>query len=220
MNPMNIKINNTEDHGDYIVSKGKLVFINLDHDRLQKLKESGGKFVELKTYTKTYYWIEPIIISETEEIKEGDWVYNANTKEIYEINHDSNVSFEYKILALPEHFSDKHLQAIVDKKMRDNSEVLIKVYCDVDTNSYIDLNQQNHITLFPVKEKPMRHQPLSVKDIYGNIWNIGDKVKHSGVADEVAVIESFYWDDILAEIRANTTKGNAGLDYLTKVSVK
>ena len=93
-------------------------------------------------------------------------VYHKPTQSVYDLTQelkqkikDKGSVDEYaKILALPEHFSDKHLQAIVDGKMEEG-KVLVKCFrYDSWTGSSIKyfhrikLNQQNHITLFPVKQ--------------------------------------------------------------------
>lgn len=129
------------------------------------------------------YYIKPIIISEIEEIEVGDKLLYDN--EIYTLedkstltpevtlnlrrNSDSETNFILgrtnfievyradcnKILALPEQFSHKHLQAIIDSKLKDGDECLIKcgysngfngVYIDEEDEGYfIKLNSNNHI---------------------------------------------------------------------------
>lgn len=63
---------------------------------------------------------------------------------------------------------------------------------------------------------------LSVKTLDGSrSFTIGDEVIHEGCEDgNSAVIIGFYWDDMQNEVRANTTKGHAGIDYLSHVPVK
>lgn len=116
--------------------------------------------------------ITPIIISETEEIEKGDKRAYSNPyyKGEWEIVENefpySEGDSEYcKILALPEHFSPKQLQAIVDGKMKDGDEVYLECNTSEDNmDSYVSmfggeevgntikLNQNNHITLHKVEE--------------------------------------------------------------------
>ena len=170
------KVKNTQKYsdsqGEHIVCKGKLVLI-------RKKIPQGGKIPKPDGVNRIYddnYQLDPIIISETEEIIEGDkalykdsfgyLIFTLKTKDAdrywWEEGSCSRVENEvYKILALPEHFSDKHLQAIVDGKVKEG-KVLVKCFLygekliGADDPKYKDykiyLNQQNHITLFPAKQ--------------------------------------------------------------------
>ena len=143
----------SDSQGEHIVCEGKLIAVEV-------FKSDKLRF---------------IIISETEEIEVGDhfiWIDSleqgikkAIPMDVYiaknEIPIDLIGETGRKILALPEHFSEKHLQAIVDGKMKDGNKVLVKCKWSgwdnksnegVSTFYYIDLDQQNHITLFPVKQ--------------------------------------------------------------------
>lgn len=108
----------------------------------------------------------PIIISETEKIEVGDKYYCDGIiyNEAFEKNLDCKDN--KKILALPEHFSPKQLQAIVNGKIKDGDEVFIE--CDgvvyVTKNDILDSNKtaireywikltNNQIKLFPIKQK-------------------------------------------------------------------
>ena len=159
-----VKVNNTQKYsdsqGEHIVCEGKLIEVEV-------FKSDKLRF---------------IIISETEEIEVGDhfiWIDSleqgikkAIPMDVYiasnEIPIDLIGETGRKILALPEHFSNKHLQAIVDGKMKDGDKVLIKckeyweernvgippkkhkTHFPDDYQTHLD--QQNHITLFPVKQ--------------------------------------------------------------------
>lgn len=177
MNNYQPKVSTTQKHsdsqGEHIVHEGKLVL--LDQLNLPVYPSKGNLAKNPKTGKLFIYnggflggqKMFPIIISETEEIEVGDWVYNKVSKHsstdshIYQITkrkqlHNSNQS---KILALPEHFSDKHLQAIVDGKMKDEDKVLVKCnwkriwkYGIAGKVNIIYLDQQNHITLFPARQ--------------------------------------------------------------------
>lgn len=157
--------------GDVIVHKGKFILIPID----QKKDPFGSG-------PPNYF-----IISETEEIEVGDKVltsygkilivthkfdtgYNVTEINWYKENPNkgeywlANKDIRGKILALPENFSPKHLQAIVDGKLKDDMECFIE--CENTTNAdwlengasptlpfKIKLSLQNHITLHKVEEK-------------------------------------------------------------------
>lgn len=160
----------SDSQGEYIVCKGKLVPV--------KSEKGDSTVFYFDGALETHY--NPTIISETEEIGEGDWVYIENWSgdkllsthvgrldkkwknesdcvvdgKIYYLATEGHSSKVYKILALPEHFSNKHLQAIVDGKMEEG-EVLVNCVIERDggENIYkINIDQQNHITLFPAQQ--------------------------------------------------------------------
>ena len=171
--------NYSDNQGEHIVCEGKLFLIETKEEKditsPHALWASNDNGLFMNPYDnpfellKEYNLLKPIIISETEEIEEGDWVYHSEDDLFQDIykgitdkdalkNWNGNQSV-YKILALPEHFSDKHLQAIVDGKMEEG-KVLVKTtqmvkQHDSHNKSFyrvINLNQQNHITLFPAKQ--------------------------------------------------------------------
>lgn len=51
---------------------------------------------------------------------------------------------------------------------------------------------------------------------HGEIFKVGDTVKHESQEDEIAVIQHFYLDIENDEVRAQTTKGNAAIVFLYK----
>ncbi len=144
--------------------------------------------------------LDPIIISETQQIEVGDWVYGGNKPSIIQVRDDSHLQYllraseaypQYKffvVLTLPEHFSPKHLQAIVDGKMKDGDKVLVE--CEEDfsaeciesgkcnckgnndkcTKTYdykIKLNSSNHITLHKVEQ-----QKYTLEEMKRICWNL------------------------------------------------
>ena len=160
------------------VADGQVVLIEL----VEK-----GKFSGLADQMATYETVilqgimyKPIIISLTEKIEEGDCtLYEGEVIEPYN-GGDQCISGRYKILVLPEQFSPKHLQAIVDGKMNDGDKVLVecidntyihegsgkywedkpvkmKKYLHLP-DQYIKLNSQGHVTLHRVEEKYTRDQ--------------------------------------------------------------
>lgn len=155
---------------DVLVTDAKLVLVEckeVKHAILHSIINKNGKFYK------------PILISETEKIEVGDWMYwNGTTKQIIEATisfspNDPSSPIVSKILALPEHFSPEQLQMIVDGKLKDGDKVLVeceKMFHILGNNSWqksitkkeyqhcewkewdvIKLNP--HITIYPVEEK-------------------------------------------------------------------
>jgi len=145
--------------------------------------------------------IQPIIISDEQQsdLNAGDsilFTYHNGNQEICKYVEDDGygmgvISFNgermtirysstCRIIALPQHFSPKHLQAIVDGKIKDGDEVLVE--CEnfktnnhlyphssnkeFDDNFIIKLNQSNHIKLFRVdKDDNLLSDILAVTEI-------------------------------------------------------
>jgi hypothetical protein len=179
---------------DVVVAEGKWVLI-LDNNGFSTI---GGELA-FNTHTNKYVisvgefnWIKsvkPIIISETEKIEVGDWVlYSTSVHKVLDINNagylvrmlDGEFRLSKgscnKILALPEQISPKHLQDIVDGKIKDGDKVLVE--CEYKVTAWSDtidergkkvtqrylinvikLNSQSHVTLHKVEEKMV---PLSL----------------------------------------------------------
>lgn len=178
---MATKVRKTETYkdsqGEHIVVKGKLLLIYIDkyfpeigmigsnnvHPLFLWTNKHNQYTKDLVEYQKTKC-VLPIIISETENIEVGDRYFHPFTQNIHVCNTENiefiknSTSDKYlKILAIPEQFSPKHLQAIVDGKLNSGDEVYIK--CEVDLNKiptqfieYIKLTN-NHIKLFPVNKE-------------------------------------------------------------------
>jgi len=170
---MTTKVTKTEQYkdsqGEHLVCRGKLVLLPLEEPIV-----IGG-----------HNPIRPIIISETEEVEVGDkfiWIdglekgiFTAISDLVYigkdEIPISLIGSMGRKTLALSENFSPKHLQAIVDGKLKDGDEVFVacEQYKEIvelydfeegevndwydDIINIIKLNKDNHIKLFPVKKE-------------------------------------------------------------------
>jgi hypothetical protein len=168
---------------DVPVAEGKLVLVECKSEeallfRLLSNQEeikprfwlTGGKVVKgLGTYCK------PIIISETEKIEVGDWHYHKEVNNIGQVTNQEMADFinighrergiVFKVLVLPEQFSPKDLQAIVDGEMKDGETVLVEcedgAYLKGDvqhingTPLYYEtkLNSQGHVTIYKVEEK-------------------------------------------------------------------
>lgn len=126
-------------------------------------------------YNSSFESVKPVIVSETEKIGVGDFYLTSGNK-IIEIKSKDRFGLFYlkngkvgetyvndwydKILALPEHFSEEQLQDIVEGELKDGDEIYLKVKTDLEQyyengiggEPKIHLNNQNHITLFPIKQ--------------------------------------------------------------------
>jgi hypothetical protein len=167
---MTIKVNKTEKYndsqGEHIVTRGRLVCIPISVERAS-------------TFSKT---IEYIIISHDEPIKEGEKCYQTVIKEIIDCPFDVKDDDRFrKLLALPEHFSPKHIQSIVDGKMKDGDEVLVECESsyeregiflpfphEQESKHYITvkkMNYANHIKLFKVNKETKDYTSLEVREL-------------------------------------------------------
>lgn len=187
-----------DSQGEHLVCRGKLVLIKNELFDLDICKQRVLIDNDL---------FSPIIISETEEIEEKDnlliksnlykegviryatkhygkcvynfdnkkyvWTYSGETYQQFIINEEA-----FKILVLPEQFSPKHLQAIIDGKLKDGDEVLVE--CDdkwitvahsLDVEMFIKLTKDNHIKLFPVKKEEYIQKVGRVDRIQEESWN-------------------------------------------------
>lgn len=138
-------------------------------NQLAKNKITGSLFIVTVNNKNDGYLVKPILISETEKIEVGDWCWLSTHGGfiITQCQPHSVITDQkgisdvwHKILALPEHFSSKHLQAIVDGKMKDGDKVLVECQeekglgmYNMEDGMYIKLNSSNHITLHKVEEK-------------------------------------------------------------------
>lgn len=177
-----------DSQGEHDVCRGKLILIPSKEKSVLygvQNKVPNGKWLYFITESNRnsvldeYHFIKPIIISEIEQqdsLTEGDKILFTDTEgkqEIYTylsdngygmsvtqdgVNYILAYSQTAKILALPEHFSSKQLQAIADSKLKSGDEVLVKC---VDANTYIGsfmdgkiiaLNNK-HIKLFPINHE-------------------------------------------------------------------
>lgn len=166
----------TDPQGNHVVCIGKLVLINTgrkdykfgnlitstpQHDG----NKTGGR--ELHTVDSLFMsnnnpelWdiVEPLIISENEKIIDSEGPhYSSRWNDVHAHAHRNIEDTCCKILAWPHHFSQNHLDAIGDKKMRAGDKVYIE--CTNQSNSTgngipyeyeIALNLKNNIKLFPI----------------------------------------------------------------------
>lgn len=137
-----------------LVTDAELVLVECEevkHAILHNIINKGGKFYK------------PILISRTEKIEVGDWVWSKNSIAPLHIDGKINTvemlleNHWFKILALPEHFSSQQLQDIVDGKLKEGKCLVeCERNCDGNCpitdcdciNKIIKLNP--HITIYPV----------------------------------------------------------------------
>lgn len=75
------------------------------------------------------YWepVKPILISRTEPISYGeDWAYDLGSKELYKTYKGIEFKESVKVLCLPEEFTKKQLENIVDWELKEGSKVFVK----------------------------------------------------------------------------------------------
>jgi hypothetical protein len=177
-----VKVNQVESFKDSqtntTVCKGKLVIIPSDFGDVNNT--SNGLF------TKPYVFTIPkkgelnmaskaLIISETEEIEEGNNIYTFEESDFPNMSKCINLKrFNLgdpkawrKVLVLSEQFSPKHLQAIVDQKLKDGDEVYVECYKVLNTDIIKGKDFNNYILkpikLFPVKKEEKLYTKEEVK---------------------------------------------------------
>src|SRR6478736_1526577 len=181
------------------VTEAQLVLVECTEEENLKVVNNGERyamfgFVPSKTQHK---YLKPILISLSEKISSnigkemGDWSYNTMYKKLFQMNGDIT-SYNFKVLALPEHFSPKHLSAIVDGEMKDKSSVLVECeqkYGDICLDNggdvsggynpltpNIKLNSQGHITLHK-NEKKMYTREEAIKYAFDFYFDMSIKMK-------------------------------------------
>jgi len=178
------KVNKTQrysnDKENHLVCEGKPILLRLKADATF----NDNVLWEYKGYNNIdtpWYFLNPtnypmdmvmdghipyylIIISETEEIEDGDWVYDSFYKDTFRNFGYRDIVEKYhsKILALPEHFSNEHLKMFIGDEMEDGVMVKCEQYDEFDnmvdnnhvsTTDYFKIHLvNNHITLFPTKK--------------------------------------------------------------------
>jgi hypothetical protein len=163
--------------------KGILILVEYDHGNYPNKIGDICKFpYGLNIAGKNdmgYPVIKPIIISETEQIKLGDWVYDLDNGIVkieneYQLKNINLLGIRYtwttcfKIIANHENFSDKHKQMIVDGSLKDKMEVLIDsitkfreitgtTWDGEEVSKFVEeehvlLNEMNHITIHQIEQ--------------------------------------------------------------------
>ncbi len=165
-----VEIKNTFEVDSKTVCKGKLILVYQDRiiptvgmigsNNVHPLfmwteAHQGTKLVEYKN-TQT---VLPIIISETEQLLEGDQMYSKISKTINTCNNPEIAKgLEYvKIIVLPLQFSEENLKNIIDGKLKNGDELLVE--CEENKIKY------NITTIFPIPEPSWRD---IIKDVVTN----------------------------------------------------
>jgi len=209
---MQIKVNKTDRKGiikdnsflSVPVAEGKLVLIsNYKMKELPILElfgnnektkfELGNLRDHLRILQSGLINYKPIIISKTEKIEEGDWYYanktlfKADEKFTSNRSNDPNtVKNQYKVLALPEHFSPEQLQMIVDGRLKDGERVLVECVFEhmrpfkdefgkVGVRDVTEIKLSPHISLYPREENISFEQFNRISDIRMYLLNHPDK---------------------------------------------
>lgn len=174
------------------VAEAELVFIGCDpkESLVYRCNNGGNLYLTGGQAWNAGFYFKPILISRTEKIEVGDWtIANGNLEQVLKMQLGEEGVWQYKtqtawfsnckkVLALPQHFSPKHLQVIVDGKLKDGDKVLVECgepcildkdykggynceYCKrkhmdfgdcQSKDTIIKLNSSNHITLYKAQE--------------------------------------------------------------------
>lgn len=155
-----LKVKETQSYKDStgakIVHKGIL-------KRIEVL--SSGQTCPLGLTDSDEYTYKYIVISETENIEENDWVHNSYSGGMYLVTptslnyarHYLNTQIVFKIIVLPKQFSPETLQAIEDKIYNDGDEVFVECeYINMFKTSglgYYQINlTKNHANIIPINK--------------------------------------------------------------------
>ena len=119
--------------GLQLITDAKLVLVeepNPNRKEHTLWRNKNGQLLLTHSSSTDLVALKPILISETEKIEVGDWYYYPYKHQVNQckgLNGKALVDPSCrKILALPEHFSPKHLQAIVDGKLKDGDKILVE----------------------------------------------------------------------------------------------
>jgi hypothetical protein len=164
-----IKVSKTIEVNSVQCSEAKLVLIRcMDEKEAIIFKGRNGK-LSVSIYN-------PILISKTEEILEGDWCYYVNALggggiiyQAYKHPDDTRMLYDdgtynrtigegvtplegecKKILALPEHFTPEQLQDIVDGKMKDGDKVMVECKQTTSSLNKLSLKQWEYVIKQPL----------------------------------------------------------------------
>lgn len=157
-------IKHTDSQWEHIVCEGILKFISVEKNKcLPHISNTG------------FEYLIPVIISDGEKI-ESDELYLTDSQHILDSAKYGPASVDKKVLVFPNQFSPKHVQAILDGKLKNEDKVYIE--CEdwnddinsLDTpadNLYktIKLDKDGHVKLF----KPNYDNPNDSKKLYMKI---------------------------------------------------
>lgn len=140
-----------------------------------------------------YY--KPILISETEKIAKDwkGWAYKEDVEgKVFKHFYTTNTWYNDAkiVLALPEHFSPKLLQDIVDGKLKEGDKCWVECVHKGDYDEYlghgdkkseVKLNPSGHITLHKLEEKKYnREEVLSILKRFA-LYVDADKVESPSI---------------------------------------
>lgn len=179
--------------GDVRVKKGKLLFMQFIQEKpgiglfcwnwkRDTYYQIGNTNHPENQYLNESIVIKPIIISETERIETGDWVLLLDSLgkpflQPQQYKGQGVITKDHKkILVLPEQFSSKHIDAIVNKKLKDNTEVYVqckRVGYQHMSADFVELDSNNYVTLHKVEQKTYTKEEVIniLKDIFKNPSN-------------------------------------------------
>lgn len=176
-----------ETHKEIPVAEGKVVLIECKPEESLFYKLLSGDILPtfnggqlLKTPCQ---YLKPIIISETEKINVSDWYIHLGYNKLYQATRENVNELQkvevVKILALPEHFSPKYLQTIIDGKMKDGDKVLVE--CENIGDEFmmgveymdhiITLNTSGHIRIYKPEIKMYTREEM--KNTLEKAWLAG-----------------------------------------------
>jgi len=163
-----MKVNNITKHPtDKATIGGVVGWVSVVEGQLVLIKHESIEKQGKPVWLKGFWNFLPIVISLTEKIEDGDWVYYKNGSiEKTGLNFtakEAKLLGWFKILVLSEQFSEQQLQMIVDGKLKHGDKVLVE--CEVNdgymkAESYIKFNDQNHCVLHQVEEKTYTQQQV------------------------------------------------------------
>ena len=190
---MTTKVTTTEKYndsqGEHIVTKGVLKLIDAPVGGSNNMIATG-KLINGIPMAQISIIIsnEPIEISNkvlyNGKIEEASaYTITQNVSIFLRIDDDNRVEVYLsdcdKVIAFPNHFSPKHLQAIVDGKLKDGDEVLVEcqqiaTYTTGEPCCITKLNKSSHIKLFRVNKEITWEDPIKIMETF--IKNNPEKV--------------------------------------------
>lgn len=171
-----IKIQNTRTLNSKLVADAELVLIECKLEEALLFEHyEGAMFLSAGKFCGMGRHLKSILISRTEKIENNDWFYDKYHGTIHQYTGVQVIAekykYHFKILALPEYFSPKQLQMIVDGKLKEGKLVVeckskYKEECDCFKVDITDgcsvkehceiiktINLNPYITIYPVEEK-------------------------------------------------------------------
>jgi len=169
-----IKVSKTTTIDGKEYAETKLVLIPaINTDEVVLFRSKDDKLYSNINFNMSCTMLKPILVSETEEILEGELMYDEEPETGLESIRKQPDSYPYlgggyyKILALPEHFTSEQLQMIVDGKMKDG-EVMVECSDKVTTK------MPDNISTYFIKQPLSIHKTEESWDDIRSTPNIGE----------------------------------------------